>query len=207
MFTTEPGPDRWRLGFAEAVKSSFAFVKGYGLKPVREEVTLVRYQSAKVILNVYHGRSSYELGTEFERMGFPEKFGLYEMLKWAKSVGEIEEIPTDGYQASSREGVQRLVVQMAQVVKRYAEPLLRGDTAVYATLRERQSRDAATYERGMRLRAAREQAETAWREKDYETLLSLYGDMQDDLTKSELMRVQYAQKQLLSVRNSQQRVG
>lgn len=202
MFTTEPLPDRSRLGFNEAVKLTFAFVKKYGLKLVQEKVTLVRYQSEKVILNVYHGRGSYELGVEFERMGFPETFSLYELLKWAKSAGEIEEIPIGGYQTSSREGVQKLVAQMAELVKRYAEPLLRGDAAVYDALRERQSRDAATYQREMHLRVLREQAEAAWQDKNYETLLSLYSDMQGDLTPSEFMRFQYAEKQLLSVQNS-----
>jgi hypothetical protein len=49
MFTAVSGPDRRQLGFREAVKSSFAFVKRYGLKIVQEEVTLVRYQSDQVI--------------------------------------------------------------------------------------------------------------------------------------------------------------
>jgi len=203
MFTTEPAPDRSRLGFTEAVKSNFAFVKKYGLKPVQEEVSLVRYQSEKVILNVYHGRGSYELGIEFEREEFPgEKFSLYDMLKWAKGAGKIEEIPTGGYQASSREGVQRLVAQMAELVKRYAEPLLQGDAEIYQALRAQQSTDAAEYTREVHLRAVRKQAETAWQDKDYETLLSLYSDMQGDLTPSEFMRFQYAEKQLLSVQNS-----
>jgi hypothetical protein len=202
MFTTDPGPDRSQLGFAEAVKSSFAFVKKYGLTPVQEEVTLVRYQSEKVILNVYHGRGSYELGTEFERVGFPEKFSLYDMLKWAKSAGKIEEIPTGGYQASSREGVQVLTAQMAELVKQYAEPLLQGDMEAYQILREQQSSDAAEYTREVHLRAVRKQAESAWQGKDYETLLSLYSDMQGDLTPAEFMRFQYAEKQLLSVHSA-----
>jgi hypothetical protein len=34
----------------------------FGLRPVEEKVTLVRYESAGVFLNVYHGRASFELG-------------------------------------------------------------------------------------------------------------------------------------------------
>jgi hypothetical protein len=203
MFTTEPGLDRWQLGFTEAVKLSFDFVKKYGLKPVQEEVTLVRYQSEKVILNVYHGRGSYELGAEFERVGFSgEKFSLHDTMKWAKAVGKVEEIPTGGYQASSREVVQMLVAQMAELVKSYAEPLLQGDAETYQALREQQSSDAAEYTREVHLRAVRKQAETAWQDKDYEKLLGLYSDMQGELTPSEFMRFQYAEKQLLSAHSS-----
>ena len=177
-------------------------MKKYGLKLVQEEVTLVRYQSEKVTLNVYHGRGSYELGTEFERVEFPgKKFSLYDMLKWAKGAGKIEEIPTGGYQASSRENVQRLVAQLAELVNKYAEPLLQGDAETYQTLQEQQSHDAAEYTKEVRLRAVRKQAETAWLNKDYEILLSLYRDMQGDLTPSEFMRFQYAEKQLLSVQS------
>ena len=196
MFTTEPGPERSQLGFVEAVKSSFSFVTKYGFKLVQEEVTLIRYQSEQVTLNVYHGRGSYELGTEFEKTGCSERFSLYDMLKWAKAVGKIEAIPAGGYQASSREDVQALVAQMADLVKRYAQPLLYGDVKVYRDLREQQSSDAAEYTREVHLRAVRKQAETAWQNKDYETLLSLYSDMQGDLTPSEFMKFQHAEKEV-----------
>lgn len=200
MFTTEPKPDRWQLGFTEAVKSNFSFVKKYGLQLVQEEVTLLRYQSEKVILNVYHGRASYELGVQIERADFPgESFGLYEVLKWAESTGKIEEIPTGGYQASTRESVQKLLAQMAALVKRYAVPLLQDDATAYQALRAQQSHDAAEYTKEVHLRAIRKQAETAWQEKNYETLSGLYSDIQGDLTPSEIMRLQYAEKQLLSV--------
>ncbi len=206
MFTTEPAPDRSQIGFTEAVKSSFAFVNEYGLELVQEEVTLVRYQSEKVSLTVYHGRGSYELGVEFERVDLcGEKFGLYDMLKWAKGAGKIEEIPTGGYQGSSREVVQRLVEEMAELVKRYAEPLLQGDAEIYQTLREQQSYDAAEYTKEVHLRAIRRQAEIAWQNKDYKTLLSLYRDLQGDLFPSEFMRFQYAEKQLLAVQSSHPR--
>ena len=88
MFTTEPGPKRSQLGFVEAVKSSFSFVDKYVLKLVQEEVTSIRYRSEQMTLNVSHGRGSYELGTEFKKTGCPERFSLYDMLKWAKAAGQ-----------------------------------------------------------------------------------------------------------------------
>jgi hypothetical protein len=201
MFTAVSGPDRRQLGFSEAVKSSFAFVKRYGLKIVQEEVTLVRYQSDQVILNVYHGRGSYELGVEFQRAGFPgPKFGLYDVLKWAASTGKIGQIPTEGYQASSQESVQKLVVRMAELVKQYAVPLLQGDATAYLTVQDQQSQDAAEYTREAHLRGIRKQAEAAWQDKDYETLFGLYSGIQRDLTPSEFMRLQYAEKRMLAVR-------
>ena len=45
MFLTDPGKHRWQLGFKDAVLSDFKFLTAYGLKPVQEDVTLVRYES------------------------------------------------------------------------------------------------------------------------------------------------------------------
>ena len=59
MFRTDPGKDRWQLGFKDAVLSSFKLLRKYGLKPVEEDVTLVRYESDAVFVNVYHGRGSF----------------------------------------------------------------------------------------------------------------------------------------------------
>ena len=49
---------------------------------------------------------------------------------------------------------------------------------------------------------ARVDTETAWQKKDYEELIGLYGGVKDFLTKSELMKLHYAEKQLLLVKGS-----
>jgi hypothetical protein len=202
MFVTQPGPERWRLGFAEAVKASFAFVENYGLTLIQEEVTLVRYRSDRVILTVYHGRSSYEIGIQFARVeSSGDAFSLYEVAKWAKN-GRIEEMPTVGCQTSSRDGVQKFVPQLAETVRQYGEPLLRGDDTAYRAIGEQRSRDATEYTREVHLGAIRRKAETAWQKKDYEELIGLYGGVKDFLTKSELMKLHYAEKQLLLVKGS-----
>lgn len=67
MPTTEPGSGRSELGFVQAVRSSFAFLEKVGLQVVREESTLVRFESCNRFVNVFHGRGSYELGVDFGR--------------------------------------------------------------------------------------------------------------------------------------------
>lgn len=56
--------------------SSFDFLRAYGLKPVEEDVTFVRYESDAMFVNVYHGRGSFEIGVEIGRLDRPEKYGL-----------------------------------------------------------------------------------------------------------------------------------
>ena len=196
---TQPNPDRWQLGFSEAVKSHFSFVKQHGYELVQDDVTLIRYKSKKVTLNVYHGRSSYELGVEFVRVGFPrDRFTLFDLLQWLYATGAIDEVPTGGYQASMRPAIQALVAKISDIIRQYGISLLKGDVETYQALKEQQSSDAANYTREMRLRALRKQAEAAWRCKDYKGLLNLYSDMQGDLSPLEFRRFQYAETRLLA---------
>ena len=72
MLNKEPGPERAQFGFKDAVLSSFKFLGDFGLRRVEEKLTLVRYESSEVLLNVYHGRASYELGVEIGRLKEPD---------------------------------------------------------------------------------------------------------------------------------------
>jgi len=38
----EPGPNRWKLGFKDAVLKSFQFLRRYGYRRVRADVTFMR---------------------------------------------------------------------------------------------------------------------------------------------------------------------
>jgi hypothetical protein len=64
----EPGKDRWKLGFKEAVLKNFAFLVSNGFKAVRQDVTFVRYESQVAFVNIYHGRGSFEVGVEIGRL-------------------------------------------------------------------------------------------------------------------------------------------
>ena len=91
MFRTEPGKDREQLGFKDAVLSNFEFLHTYGLKPVKQEVTFVRYESDAVFTNVYHGGASFEIGVEIGRLDRPEKYGLGYLVSFAgKEAWEAE---------------------------------------------------------------------------------------------------------------------
>ena len=84
MLNKEPSPERAKLGFREAVLSSFKFLNDVGFRPVEQEMTLVRYESPEVFVNVYHGRASFELGVEIGRLKEPnDKLTLYDIVAWA----------------------------------------------------------------------------------------------------------------------------
>lgn len=70
MIRFEPGTDRSKLGFKEAVSANFKFLRKFGFHRARAEATFIRYETVrfltkkKLFVNVYHGRGSYEMGVQ-----------------------------------------------------------------------------------------------------------------------------------------------
>src|SRR5437016_1220188 len=108
MLKAEPGVNRRQLGFEEAVLRSFEFLRSYDLKPVERTPTLVRFESKKVFVDVYHGRASFEIGVQVGLKSRSEKYGLGYIVSWAgESAWEAEGFGRGTiFQVSSGEGVQ-----------------------------------------------------------------------------------------------------
>lgn len=199
MLNKEPGPERAQLGFKEAVLSNFKFLSDFGLRPVEEKMTLVRYESADVFVNVYHGRASYELGVEIGRVKEPEKrLHIFSIVRWAaaeKAEGLGQRVM---FQVSSRDGVQEFVPKLAALVKKYAIPLLQGDESAYGSALEFQAKQYADEVKEGNLRVLRGKADAAWHAKDYAQVIELYIPIREDLTEVEAKKLAYAEHQVLA---------
>jgi hypothetical protein len=199
MLNREPISDRADLGFREAVLSSFAYLRDFGLHPVTEQVTLVRYESSRVFVNVYHGRASFELSIEMGRLQEPdERLTLYDIVEWsnAETVEGFGQHVT--FQVSSREGVQEFVPKLANLVQKYGAAFLKPDMNAYIAVHEARSRGVLEYKKQVKLMNVRENAEIAWRAKNYARVIELYRPVSEDLTEVETRRLAYARKQILS---------
>ena len=203
MFTTNPGPERWRLQFPQAVKSHFHFLEQFGFRIAHEDATLVRFCSDAVVVTVYHGRASYEIGIEFARINTPgEKYGLYEGLLLAQRAGKIKEVPKIDFQTSTQDGIEMAVKKIASLVEAYAVSLLEGDPLTYSQLQVQRTREAAAYTKDVLDQAVRRRVDDAWEDKDYETVVRLYEQIQGRLSPSEFMKFEFAKK-LLAVIHGQ----
>lgn len=208
MFRTEPNPDRSQLRFEEAVISAFAFLTtpAYGFKCAASDVTLVRYESADVFVNIYHGRSSYELGCEIGlRVGrdgtalghgaeeeHPEEgFTIWEIARLAGAAGIDDRT---FLQASTAERVEQLVSQLAQLVRTHAVSALRGDPTYYASLRQARTNWFENYMIDSRLERARADVARAWQGKNYAEVVRLFEPLGDELTPAESKKLEYARR-------------
>jgi hypothetical protein len=200
MLNKEPSPQRAKLGFKDAVLSSFKFLIELGLHPVDEKITFVRYESSEVYVNVYHGRASFELGVEIGRLKEPEKekLGIYDIVAWAgaeKAEGFGQHVM---FQVSSRQGVQEFVPKLACLVQKYAIPFIKGDATAYREALEVRSRAAAEYVKQVNLRQTRSKAEAAWHEKDYSQVVELFRPVREHLSEVEAKKLAYAEQQVLT---------
>ncbi|HEY0701198.1 MAG TPA: hypothetical protein VGD60_00380 [Candidatus Acidoferrales bacterium] len=192
----QPGPNRAQLAFKEAVLAAFDFLRSYGLRPVKEEVTFVRYESGTVFVNVYHGRASYEIGVEAGRLDrTAEQYGLYQMVSLAGPAAlDAEEFGQHVmFQVGTREGVQRFVPKVAALVKKYGSPFLRGDAVFYDEMAERSKRESLEYWKEQNLIQIQTRADAAWHAKDYARVIELYAPVRADLNEVETKKLAYSE--------------
>jgi hypothetical protein len=199
MLNKEPSPQQAKLGFREAVLSSFKFLTEIGLHPVDEKVTFVRYESSEVFINVFHGRASHEINVEIGRLKDPKKtLSIGSIVEWAgayKAEGFGQRVM---FQVSTREGVQEFVPKLAALVKKYAIPLLRNDDSAWGAALDLQGRRWNEYVKEVNLTVLREKAEAAWHAKDYIRVLELYDPVRQDLSEVEAKKLAYAEHQVLT---------
>jgi hypothetical protein len=198
MLNIDPDPAREKLGFKDAVLSSFKFLRDLRFRPVQREMTFVRYESSKVFVNVYHGRASFEMGVEIGRLSqADERLTLSSIVALAgaeKAEGFGRHVM---FQVSSREGVQQFVPKLAALVQKYGPPFLRGDDDAYCEALKARALAWAQYQKQVTIDQSREKAEPAWHAKDYVRVVELYQAMREDLTQVEAKRLAYAERRLL----------
>ena len=190
MCVFEPGPDRWKLGFKEAVVENFKFLRRYGYRLARADVTFVRYEMPwysfrrRFYVNVYHARGGYDLGVEIgPRDDDREQANLIGMLRWANAP-EVEawRVGDTLLCADTRAGVQTLVPRMQELVRKYADPFLRGDPEAFRTLKKMNREAYAVWEEQHHRNAPkRYQATLAWKAKDFERVVAIYESFLNDL--------------------------
>ncbi|MCI0560634.1 MAG: hypothetical protein MN733_19280 [Nitrososphaera sp.] len=193
---TEPSSNRDVLGFSRAVLQYFNFLcSDYGFQVTDQSVTLVRFESNDVFINVYHGRASYELGVEIGKFDDPSgtRYRLPTIIEafMGNTVGQ-----KGVFQASSPDAIRSSIEHLAQLVSSYCSALLRGDNDAFDRVRKAAKHISEEltghYTRGV----LRRRAEQAWQNKDYADVVRIYGKFSQTLTSIERKRLEIARKHL-----------
>lgn len=199
---TVPGAGRDQLGFVDAARSGFGFLRGLGFKEVVAEPTYLRFERDDSFVEVFHGRASYELGVEFGRWVrvdddvVEQKFHLVDVLPVVA--------PESGFvarTATSREQVVRFVEEMAVHAKVAVEHLEAEGSTGFERVSEAVERQSDEYLDGLRATRVRARAEEAWRRKDFASVVAAYEEIDAELStvelrESEAKRLSYARDRI-----------
>jgi hypothetical protein len=190
---------RIQLGFTPEVLSTFHFLtQDYCFKPVKTDLTFVRYESDLIFVNIYHGRRSYELGVEIGKLekdsSVPEiGYTIGEIMDF---VGVRNDLKFTFFQSSNKDQIKVLLKKLAAYVRDYAGEILNGNLEILMRVQMLQQEKSDAYIKEMNLRHIREKADVAWRQKDYIKLVELYNPVAEDLTSVEVKKLEYARKKL-----------
>ena len=196
MDATKTMKDRADLHFSESVKFHFLFLTELGFNCKSIEPTYVRYESGHVFVNVYHGRTSYEIGVEIGWLRGGESSDAYGMEELCCLK---EEERNGGFRnpvATTTNKVQSGVLCVSEKFKEWAWELCQGDENQFESLRMQRKIWAESFEAKVIAGQLRSEADEAFRFKDFEKAVQLYEEFQSELTEIERRKLQYARKRI-----------
>lgn len=186
--------EREQLGFAAAAKSAFAFLLSHGFRVVDEQITWVRYESNILFVNVYHGRSSYELGLEVGVLQIEQPEVGYPMSALLQLDDAAEAARYLDRTAITKGGVQAGLSDLSEKARALGLPERARDRDFFTTLaRQRRERVEAYHFDAVAART-RPAAEDAFRKKNYALAADLYDGMWHRLSPTEEKKLAYARK-------------
>lgn len=186
--------DRSGLRFAELVQKHFAFLEAQGFRRVRSEPTFVRFESRSLFINIYHGRSSFEIGAELGRREDSEdEKQPYPMSALLGVAGVPTAKEYRDYATHTPDGVNEGLGKLAELFRDHVSPNLQ-TAGLFQLLKQQRQTWASDFADGVNLRQARRKLDAAWHAKDYAEVVALLRPLRDALTPTELHKLEYAEK-------------
>ena len=181
--------DRTELGFADVVRQGFAFVEDFGFREVDALPTIVRYRKDDLVLNVFHGRQSYEISMEIGRDD--EMYSLSSLI----SAADPEAVRShQHWAATTPEALASGVARLATLVRCYGARALRDDPAFFADLRKQRKSWSNDFALDVLARQIRPKAAAAFRERRYGEAAELYEKISARLSGAERAKLAFCRK-------------
>jgi len=184
---TDHRAGRERLGFDLRVCQELAFlIEEWGFRLVTQTTTFVRFESRRLFIQVFHGRISYEVGVEF---GWTDRPDDPFPLALATSRDDERFLQTS---ARTPDRVAAAVRTAADLVREFVHPDVLGTREG----REAVAARSAEARRQLALRSvaykARPKALSAFRSRDWETVVREFSKMEPLLSNSERKKLELA---------------
>jgi len=183
------------LEFSEVAQDTFHFLLDRGFRLRNSEVTIVRYASERVFVNVSHGRSSYEIGIEIGLMslelGDAHGYSMSELIR-LNNHEEAERFRN--FMATTPGEVKVGVERLAEQLLKYGDRALRGDETFFDELERHRQEWASNFANDVAYRQVSPKAAEAFRQQEYRKAAELYESVRGELTPAELKKLEYAKR-------------
>lgn len=132
----------------EITATAFGFlVKDYGFRQIKSDSNMVRYQSPKVFLNISLGRASLEIKVEIGLL--PNQYGdaqpKFSLKELVELQGDRRKEEYSYFPGMTREQLQKNLPILAELIKKYAGDVLKGDYLVIQNLERLRFDSAAAF--------------------------------------------------------------
>jgi hypothetical protein len=181
--------DRTYLNFAEEARQAFAFLGELGFSEIEALPTLVRYRKDDVVIDVYHGRQSYEIGLGITAFG--TRYAISEIIR------HIDPEIAKSYRyaaATTPDGVVAGLKELSLLLKLYGRSALDGDPQLFASLECERKLWSEEYALDVLAEQLRSQAHEAFRQKNYSKAADLYSRIRERLSPAELKKLSIAEE-------------
>jgi len=182
------------LQFEEVALAEFRFLlTEYGFALVAADSSNLSFERDNVRVVVRQDRESFELRVTVERKDTGERFSVWEI---ARLQGAPDITEQTFLQATAKEHVQILLPELAGLLRTYGQSVLRGDSETLLRLRAQQIEESNRFLREGRVRWVRERLPAIWEQHDYVQVVKLLEEVRDQLSPSELAKLDYARRHL-----------
>lgn len=188
------------LRFPEMVHKYFSFLELHGFHCVKSLSTYVRFESPPLFINIYHGRSSFEIGVELGVIGEHDKVGNYpyslsallEVARYPKAE-EYRDFATH-----TPDGVNEGVKIESELFKNFVLPIL-NNPDLFELLKEQRKVRTEKYFKKEKLFYLRRDLDKAWLAKDYPRVVELLRPARKDLDIVQIKKLEYAENRLKDI--------
>jgi hypothetical protein len=186
--------------FVSLVGDNFEFlVIDYGFSRVKESDYQVRFESKNVFVDVrYDADRSYELGVEVGQLkalfdGQERPFNLGEILR---VEGVIDKEKYRDFQVSDNVALGNCITKLASLVSSYAKDYLTNNKFSFKRLSDLREKECDQLELKNKLIRIRQEAQSAWKNKDYSRVVDLYRRVENIISESERKKLTFAEKHI-----------
>lgn len=183
------------MRFAEAARQAFSFLENTGFRLAQVGSTRLQYQSDQSVVAIEwdprSGGLEVFIGLLLKKGEPQEMFSLSDLLNMQGVDAPRGRMP---FQVADEDSLAPFLDNLAEDTRTHAQSALAGDRIFFRRLNTFRSAQSQAYMRDMELRRVRSEAERAWRDRDLNNVIRLYGSIESDLTESERGRLVYARK-------------